>query len=848
MKQTLPLLLIVFLLNATTARSQEVIDLLNNALQKSAASFQKNKVFLKTDKDCYAPGERIWFKAEVLSPLTKKVSNAHQIIVLIKAESGEIIVDNKYYIENGEVTSQVTVPTWASEGKFFLVAYTLDAYESSEPGLAAIKPININLLKKNDYTLVAELDKQLYKPSDEVKITLQLKPLMPTSKKEKVTVSLYDLHNEVNTLKHSIVVDIPNELRIKLPDKVNDGFYIAIQSDGKANFSKKIPIYTTKDQVNVEFFPEGGTLLSNNAQRIVYRATDLLGEPVDISGSVYDAMGNQVGLGKNLKKGFGMISLMPMPNQKYQFKIESEYGAGQKFELPVAQINGSSFCLVRTENSSLRTTLNNAGNIIGKELTLAIITGTEIVHYVKFTAEAKHNFSFNTADLPTGILQFVVLDNMAHLLSERLIYNLPVNNEELDFNIQPSATTKDELNVSVDLRNFIAAFGSVEVADVKIVDNHVLGQEKIDQHYNFLKYPLLTPVPKTILDNYITNIELIANKNRFFQFGELLNGFETKSPTSNQLSGKVTDKKGNPIENASVMAIIHNQPFSGTMTTNRDGRFLFNELPKCDDVIVKATDKMGKKQYTVTLDKSFDETMEKMLLYELFKWKTESNTSALAEYYETNKDLLKQIGSENKGFKPKTPSNTERLLMSGSTVLDVIKMMKPFTINDNQIVFFGMANSILCQQGALIVIDGQKMGTSITTLEQINPHDVFSINVSTDAVDIQKYTALNSIGVIEITTKGGLDVEKDGKQEQKTVTSFDPALFMANEWKYQTTLLWKPNCKPENDGQLKFSFKPSDIQSDFIIEVDIKTKDGLYIKKTGTFSNQGRATKKDNQQ
>lgn len=44
---------------------------LNAVLEQAKNTFDKDKVFVKTDKDIYSPGEKIWFYAQVYNALTQ---------------------------------------------------------------------------------------------------------------------------------------------------------------------------------------------------------------------------------------------------------------------------------------------------------------------------------------------------------------------------------------------------------------------------------------------------------------------------------------------------------------------------------------------------------------------------------------------------------------------------------------------------------------------------------------------------------------------------------------------------------------------------------------------------------
>lgn len=94
--------------------------------------------------------------------------------------------------------------------------------------------------------------------------------------------------------------------------------------------------------------------------------------------------------------------------------------------------------------------------------------------------------------------------------------------------------------------------------------------------------------------------------------------------------------------------------------------------------------------------------------------------------------------------------------VSHNDVFSMIQQIKPFRLTDGRIIFTSVAPDTNGRQdGALIVIDGIAMGQDPRVIEHMNPLDIERINVSTEFIDIQRYTGFNTTGVIEIWTKTG---------------------------------------------------------------------------------------------
>lgn len=829
-------ILIISMLIGLFSMAQKSANLLETALIEQANDFPKSKVFLKTDKDIYASGEKIWFKAEIFNCLTERASNDKNLIVLIMSEGGEVIADNSYLVHNGLVSDQVTIPSWASEGNVSLIAYTQSALNVNEASLAAVKPLTINCLDKNDYLLNVHIADKIYKAGDDIKINLSINALSASVSEEKLLITLYDYHRVVFSEKVKVNVNEQTNFTYKLPLRIEDGLYFDVETLGKNSVNFRHPVHTEDDPIKVEFYPEGGDLLTNTIQRIVYRATDPFGNPTDVSGVISDPQKNQVGVGKIMKNGFGVISFMPMSNQKYTFKIDSKYGRGQQFTMPEAILHGTALSLVKIEKDLLRLSIHNTGKAVNRTLTVVAVESGQIRLKYELVAKQKNQLKIPSAELPAGLVTFLVLNQKGEIISERMVYNTKIEDSKTEIVTSvDQQQDKGVVEIKIDAQSFVRKYGS-SWADIRVIDVQNLYTKTDSRDHGFLKYPLLTASPKTVLDIYLTNLELIANKNRYFSYTDILNGVDYTDMGNEMFSGFVSDKSMRRIPNATVMVNHPAAPSLVSTTTDENGRFEFNNLEKSADMVLKAINKSGKKTYLVHLDRSFDENLEEIMLIESFKKRAIYSVKTTPQYVHDNRNLLKKVGTETKSRKAPKVTTTQQMLMSGSSVLDVVRMIKPFTLYGSKIVFSGTSNSFMRQQGALIVVDGIKMGTSVDALSNVNPHNVVSINVSTDPTDVQKYTGLNTIGVIEIRTKDGSNSIALNRKKTARVSEFNQSNFSKSVWEHQTTLHWEPLVELPENGTYTFMIKTNEIQSEFMIQVDVLSIGGVRQQSINQFS------------
>jgi hypothetical protein len=147
-----------------------------------------------------------------------------------------------------------------------------------------------------------------------------------------------------------------------------------------------------------------------------------------------------------------------------------------------------------------------------------------------------------------------------------------------------------------------------------------------------------------------------------------------------------------------------------------------------------------------------------------------------------------------------------------SDMLEAIKSVQFYTLINDKIVFRGGQNSITAQDGALIVIDGIQRGSDISILKTLAPVEVASIEISTKPQDIQKYTGLNSIGVIEIWTTSNFGRRRF--PEETTMLNM-PGPFKAGP----ENLFWRSFNQNARESQpLEFSTGPR--QGSFLIRMN----------------------------
>ena len=147
------------------------------------------------------------------------------------------------------------------------------------------------------------------------------------------------------------------------------------------------------------------------------------------------------------------------------------------------------------------------------------------------------------------------------------------------------------------------------------------------------------------------------------------------------------------------------------------------------------------------------------------------------------------------------------------SIFDILMQIKPYHIENGKIIFgINALNSVNSLEGALIVVDGVKMGTNSDILNTIPVRDIARITASTNVMDMQRYSALNSIGVIEISMK------KSNDFINKEESASDPK---------NSTLFWGPDIKTDTNGKASVSFVNNRLSSAILIAAEGIAANGL---------------------
>jgi len=845
MKTLIFLLAMVLAGTVLSAQDQGPIPKISLQITNYFSFYPRENVFLMTDKVHYKPGEIIWFRAFTAEPdKPQALDEISKLNITLFDKAGKAVVKDIFKLSNGSTVGDLKIPADLVGDTYFLVAYS---QEQSSLEQVSITKLKIDPEYSNQWVVEATAKDSISISGKKNELLVVLRDISGVVQKNEQL--RYQIKNGSEVIvKDKLKTDENGKVTIPftIPAKTNGEPFICELADYKDEWKHEVFFPTNLDPVVIKFYPEGGNLITGIPTKIGFTAFNKWGIPVDVEGAVLNQEGEHVTPVKTLTKGLGLFSVINLGQQKLKLQISGTTGQNQSFELPAPAADGLALSVIKTDADFIY------ANLIFPDkqkhaVALTITHGNNVYWASDMEINGVGRLKIPANQLPQGINLLSAFSKEGNLLAERIVYR--DNKQELKINVQPektnlSASGKMTVKVRLTDENNQPVSGNVAVS---VTDKFRNNPDKPQiEEYLQIESEVETPFslfPEAFKDKInnaaLLDVFLIANRLKGFDWVKIRQ-FKPENAsyinTANfRISGFVTDKNGSKINKAKVSLVNNKNMQLHTTTTNSEGIFSFPNLymSNVDDFSTKATDSDGKRELKVNLIKNLEGQISVYIADNMQKYTlTNSEMVANESYFANNEDLFPRAP---KVMKTNTQSldNQRKLLSSATNIMDVIKTIKPYKIVNNQIVFFGSENSLNYQGGALIVLDGQQMGTDIGTVQNLSPTDIDHINVSTNPMDIQKYTGLNSVGVIEIFQKKAQATET--KTPNEATEKRDGEFRIANAFPTEpvnpkrdnrTTLLWIPDQKVDQSGLFEFEVTTGKVISDFVIEVQGTTPDG----------------------
>ncbi len=260
-----------------------------------------------------------------------------------------------------------------------------------------------------------------------------------------------------------------------LPASIASGNYILrAYTNWMKNFSpdyffeKKISIINSSANIdsssnrgkvayNIDFFPEGGNLVTGLESKIAFKAVDNKNNGAECEGVIINEMKDTVATFATLRFGMGRFSLKPESGKQYTAIANFKDGSSLKKELPQIYSNGYVMQLNEADLNNLRVSISANGNYLSRNMYVVVQSRGHID--VARSVPIENNNAvcvINKNELKEGVSIITVFDENKTPLCERLYFSRPKNKMVISAKADKATyetRSKVIVNVSTDDQN-----------------------------------------------------------------------------------------------------------------------------------------------------------------------------------------------------------------------------------------------------------------------------------------------------------------------------------------------------------------------------------------------------------
>ncbi len=630
---------------------------------------------------------------------------------------------------------------------------------------------------------------------------------------------------------------------------------------------------------DIQFFPEGGELVNGVRSRIAIKAVGPNGLGENIKGTIADNNGNIVAEFTTQHLGMGAFALTPETGKSYSAKINLPGETTYTIDLPKAKETGYTLALNNTDKDSIyiKIATNEQTLNADKDKTFYIIAQSSGKVY--YTTQGKledmaYMARVEKSRFPEGIVQFTLFSQNGEPLAERIAFVDNIKSElNLDINTSaPIYTTRDKVKLSLTAKgdSSKAVSGSFSVSvineskvlpdenDESTIENNLLLTSELKGYIEQPNYYFNHINDKTRAD--LDNL-MLTQGYRKYDWKQILNSTPPnivyQPEHTQELSGILTTPGGKPVPNGKVTLAATKQNIFRDTTADANGKFTFTNLAFTDTttLVIKARKQNnGSNVIIKALLPDYPKITPLIDKTSILSIDTINSKRQYINYQkEQNDDFLmngKTLNTVNiKGIKrPKQPELIHSSNLNGPDHANQVVMYDQLGTCANLtdclvghvfgVTFSGgKAHSIRGRAPNMtIIIDGVILDSKTASLDDINPDNVYSIEVLRSGAYLAIYGSNAPGGALVITMKRGGEGTAYFTQAAPNgiITYLFPGFYKAKAFympKYEpkgnaqirdtrTTIYWNPNILTDKDGKAKMEYFNNDTKGTYRVVVE----------------------------
>ncbi|WP_295669229.1 carboxypeptidase regulatory-like domain-containing protein [uncultured Mucilaginibacter sp.] len=624
----LSLFFTLFYLPVSAQNNSEVLNQLLAKSTKAYTDLPIEKVYLHFDKPYYAVGDTIWFKAYLTTGIHQPSLISKIVYVHFLAPHDSLVQSLKLQVKNGVTWGHLALNQNAyKKGNYRIVAYT---NYMNNLGVAYFfnKSITLGDAINNPLSAQVSLKTSASGKSSKISAGILYKDNegVPIAEKR---VSWSVERDDESIAKGKGVTDKNGFIDISFVNTKNlslDSAKLVTQIENRQqkmitnSFSLK-PISRPND---IQFFPEGGQLITGVRTKIAFKAIKPDGLGIDVKGTITDNNNNVVNEFSSTNLGMGAFILAPEDGKTYTAHVTYADGTTANPVFPKVGSDGITLSVDNNDPDNLNIKLQADETFLkdfqGKTFFIIAKSSGAIAFAAKLQLPGTiYNASIPKSKFPTGIVQLTLFTEDGEPVSERIAFiqhndqlNLTVNSDHPGYETRQLAKLKltaknsgqpDEGNFSVSVIDE-SKVPFNEDAETTILTNLLLTSD-ISGYIEKPNYYFNHSDQKTAAD---LDILLQTQGYRRYSYDDIINnkqrpvGFGVEKGID--IIGTLRSSSGIPVNRGNVHISIPDKNYFANTITNADGRFIFPNLvfPDSAKVMLSARDNVHASDLVLTVD------------------------------------------------------------------------------------------------------------------------------------------------------------------------------------------------------------------------------------------------------
>lgn len=872
----------LFVLFYLPTQAQEVpkipINTVVERLQKYLGVYPVEKLHLHFDKPYYAVGDTLWFKTYLYHNDIEYTPSKIAYVDLINSRDS-LIQTLRIPIKNGAGEGFLVLdPQVIKQDNYRFRAYTKWMMNFSMDNFYnKVIPIGDAINKKLSTDIKYTAD------GNKTKATIQFRDghgiLLGRRKLSWEAIDGWDAFD-----KGKGETDDMGNVTITFSSKEKDLLKkgrLIVKIDAETPQVGDFPLRNALEDVDMQFFPEGGDLLVDVSKKVAFKAVGTNGKSIRVKGRIIDSKKKTVAEFNDLGTGMGSFMFNPVAGEQYKAIVTLPNGNERTFELPATKSDGVNLIVTNKNKENITIGLITNESYFEKVENQPYYVFGQLNGHLVYGAQVSiksPNVAINVPiqELPNGIIQFTLVSPQGKALSERLVFNSAAENLAIQVKSDKSNYAKKE-KVKLDISNATSA-KALATLSVAVIDESKVPFD--DHNENTILSNLLVTSdlkgfiekPNYYFDPTVENREealdalLMTQGFRRFSYDDLI---AQKYPKVDflpeqgiNMSGTLRLNTGKQYANGGLLLSIPDKAIRKDVYSDNNGRFVFEDLnfPDSVKVTINARSNDNYRNIVINMDQTYYPAVDlenpykanevlnidKQMTDYLANSKNEFRTSYLID--EVSVTASRRVIRTSKEFSALSglsmaDHRIEGDRFSGCNVLTMClnTLLTGVTYDSNTLKYY-LTRSY--NQGARVPVQFFMNGMPIdeNTLSSINPNEVEAIEIFTkdDLGTVSRLYQNN--GVVSIITK-----KEKPKGPRMSLAQIEAMLPKSNiidlfplgyikERKfytpmydtdqskavndYRTTVLWNPDVKWDESGNATVEYFNADGNGKYKVVVE----------------------------